>query len=1079
MIRALIEFSLRQRLLIIALTLLLAGAGVYAFTSLPIDAFPDLTNNQVNIVTEAPGMAAAEVEQLITYPIESAMMGIRNTEEVRSISKFGLSIITIVFTDSVDTYFARQVVNERLQEAKTRIPDGLQPTLGPVATAFGEVYQYVIEGKGHDAMELKTLHDWTIKPQLRTVPGVNEVNSWGGFIKQYHVLIEPERLLAYNLTLRDVYHALSASNANFGGSYIERGAEGYTVRGLGRFDGERAQEQIGQVVIKSSAGAPVLVRDVATVEVGPAVRQGAVTKDGQGEVVSGMVIMTKGENSKAVIERVQDRVSKIEKTLPAGVKLTPFYQQTTLVNRTIRTVATNLIEGGLLVIIVLFLFLYNVRASLIVASVIPLSMLVAFIGMKVFGVTANLMSLGAIDFGLMVDGAVVMIENFISQLNRQGAKNRDEAARIVCHSAFEVARPIAFGVLIIIAVYLPIFALQGLEARMFRPMALTVCCALIGALVLTMTFVPAAASLALKPGHHGGHERILTALQRSYRSLLNRLMRRRWLTIGAALVVVTIAVGSIRFLGTEFMPELDEGALLIETRRLPSVSLTQSVEIATMVEKVVREFPEVETVVTKLGRPDLATEAMGIYQGDVYVILKPKEQWTTARTKEELIEKFDEKLKDVPGVVYNFTQPLAMRLDEVISGVKADVAVKLFGDDSAVLEREAKKIENILGRVRGSADVQTEALSGAGELQIEVNRAEMARYGLRVEDVKGLIETAIGGGVTTEVIDGRKRFDVIVRLPEARRREVETIRALLVPTPGGERVRLGQVADIRFAEGPEVVNREDAQRRIVIQSNVRGRDIGGFVAEAQELIEREVKLPTGYYITWGGEFENTERAMQRLYIVVPLALLLIFLLLYSTFNSLKFAALIIANVPFALVGGVAAVWLRGMNLNLSTAVGFIALFGVAVLNGVVMVSHINSLREGGMKLREAVLEGASARLRPVLMTALVASLGFVPMALSTAPGAEVQRPLATVVIGGLITATLLTLFVLPTLYELIAQKPPQMVQSASSPAKNLDNGGENETTDSHAATDAGNNSDWNLDGKKHDGARTGTETTNR
>jgi cobalt-zinc-cadmium resistance protein CzcA len=1079
MIRALIDFSLRQRLLIIALTLLLAGAGVYAFTTLPIDAFPDLTNNQVNIVTEAPGMAAAEVEQLITYPIESAMMGIRNTEEVRSISKFGLSIITIVFSDSVDTYFARQVVNERLQEAKTRIPDGFQPTLGPVATAFGEVYQYVVEGKGHDAMELKTLHDWTIKPQLRTVPGVNEVNSWGGFIKQYHVLVEPERLLAYDLTLRDVYHALSASNANFGGSYIERGAEGYTVRGLGRFDGERAQEQIGQVVIKSSAGAPVLVRDVATVEVGPAVRQGAVTKDGQGEVVSGMVIMTKGENSKAVIERVQDRVSKIEKTLPTGVKLTPFYQQTTLVNRTIRTVATNLIEGGLLVIIVLFLFLYNVRASLIVASVIPLSMLVAFIGMKVFGVTANLMSLGAIDFGLMVDGAVVMIENFISQLNRQGTKNRDEAARIVRHSAFEVARPIAFGVLIIIAVYLPIFALQGLEARMFRPMALTVCCALIGALVLTMTFVPAAASLALKPHHHEGHERILAALQRSYRSLLDRLMRKRWLTIGAALIIVTIAVGSIRFLGTEFMPQLDEGALLIETRRLPSVSLTQSVEIATMVEKVVREFPEVETVVTKLGRPDLATEAMGIYQGDVYVILKPKEQWTTARTKEELIEKFDEKLKDVPGVVYNFTQPLAMRLDEVISGVKADVAVKLFGDDSTVLEREAKKIEGILHRVRGSADVQTEALSGAGELQIEVNRAEMARYGLRVEDVKELIETAIGGGVTTEVIDGRKRFDVVVRLPEARRREVETIRALLVPTPGGERVRLGQVADIRFAEGPEVVNREDAQRRIVIQSNVRGRDIGGFVAEAQGLIEREVKLPVGYYITWGGEFENTERAMRRLYVVVPLALLLIFLLLYSTFNSLKFAALIIANVPFALVGGVAAVWLRGMNLNLSTAVGFIALFGVATLNGVVMVSHINSLREDGLKLREAVLEGASARLRPVLMTALVASLGFVPMALSTAPGAEVQRPLATVVIGGLITATLLTLFVLPTLYELIAQKPSLVVQSAASPANNLNNGGENETTGSRAATDAGNNSDWNLDGKKYDGARTGTETTDR
>jgi cobalt-zinc-cadmium resistance protein CzcA len=489
----------------------------------------------------------------------------------------------------------------------------------------------------------------------------------------------------------------------------------------------------------------------------------------------------------------------------------------------------------------------------------------------------------------------------------------------------------------------------------------------------------------------------------------------------------------MKFLGAEFMPQLDEGALLIETRRLPSVSLTQSVEIATMVEKVVREFPEVETVVTKIGRPDLATEAMGIYQGDVYVILKPKEQWTTVRTKEELIEKLDEKLKDAPGVVYNFTQPLAMRLDEVISGVKADVAVKLFGDDPATLEREARKIENVLRRVRGSADVQTEALGGAGELQIAVNRAEMARYGLRVEDLKELIETAIGGGAATEVIDGRKRFDVVVRLPEAQRKEIETIRALLVPAPGGERVTLGQVADIRTAEGPEVINREDAQRRIVIQSNVRGRDIGGFVAEAQSLIEREVKLPAGYYVTWGGEFENTERAMKRLYIVVPLALLLIFLLLYSTFNSLSYAALIIANVPFALVGGVAALWLRGMNLSLSTAVGFIALFGVAVLNGLVMVSHINGLRENGSKLREAVLEGAGARLRPVLMTALVASLGFVPMALSTAPGAEVQRPLATVVIGGLISSTLLTLFVLPTLYELIAEKPARESEPITRP----------------------------------------------
>jgi cobalt-zinc-cadmium resistance protein CzcA len=1073
MIRAIIEISLRQRLLIVALTLLLVGAGVYAFTILPIDAFPDLTNNQVNIVTDAPGMAAMEIEQLVTYPIESAMMGIRKTEEVRSISKFGLSIITIVFADSVDTYFARQVVNERLQEARSRIPSGLEPTLGPVATAFGEIYQYVVESPDHDAMELKTLHDWTIKPQLRTVPGVNEVNSWGGFIKQYHVLVEPERLLAYNLTLRDVYEALASSNENFGGSFIERGAEGFTVRGLGRFDPAKAEEEIGQVVIKSSGGAAVLVKDVAKIEIGPSVRQGAVSKDGRGEVVSGMVIMTKGENSKVVIERVKDRVAKIEKSLPQGVRITPFYDQTALVNLTTRTVATNLIEGGLLVLAVLFFFLFNIRASLIVALVIPLSMLVAFIGMKAFGVTANLMSLGAIDFGLIVDGSVVMIENYISRMNREGARFRSEIGHSVRRSAFEVARPITFGVLIIIAVYLPIFALQGLEARMFFPMALTVCCALAGSLLLTMTLVPALGSLALKPYHHEMHERMLRRLQEAYRRLLDRAMKARWLTIGAALLVIATAVISMKSLGTEFMPELDEGALLIETRRPPSISLTQSVEIGTMIEKVVREFPEVETVVTKLGRPDLATEAMGIYQGDVYVILKPIEQWKTARTKQELIEAIDEKLKDVPGVVYNFTQPLAMRLDEVISGVKADVAVKLFGDDPVLLEREARRIENLLRRVRGSADVQTEALTGAGELHIAVNRPAMARYGLHVDDVKQVIETAVGGGVATEVIDGRKRFDVVVRLPEARRREIETIKSLVVPTPGGERVTLGQLTTIRTVEGPEVVNREDAQRRIVIQSNVRGRDIGGFVAEAQGLIDREIKLPVGYYITWGGEFENPQRAMNRLYFVVPLALLLIFLLLYSAFNSFRYATLIIFNVPFALVGGVAALWMRGLNLSLSAAVGFIALFGVAVLNGVVMVSYINRLREDDLPLRQAVLDGAAARLRPVLMTAMVASLGFVPMALSTAPGAEVQRPLASVVIGGLITSTLLTLFVLPALYELIAEKPFAMIQSARPAAYTRNNGGNDEMSGDDLFIGIGNDNSTGSDFDRNDDDGTG------
>jgi cobalt-zinc-cadmium resistance protein CzcA len=1029
MIRHLIEFSINQRFLSLALTLLIAGGGVYALSTIPIDAFPDLTNNQVNIVTEAPGMAATEIEELITYPIESALMGIRNTEQIRSISKFGLSIITIVFPDDVDTYFARQLVNERLLEAKTRVPPGYEPKMGPVATAFGEIYQYVVEGSGYSAMDLKTLHDWAIRPLLRTVPGVSEVNSWGGFTQQYHVLIDPSRLIAYSLTMRDVTDALAQSNANFGGSYIERGAEAYTVRGIGRFKADQAESEIGEVVLKSSAGIPVLVRDVARVEIGPAIRQGAVTKDGRGEVVSGMIIMTKGENSKIVIGRIEERVREIAKTLPSGVRITPFYEQSTLVDRTTRTIAINLIEGGLLVIIILFIFLNNLRASLIVASMIPLSMLIAFIGMRLFGVTANLMSLGAIDFGLLVDGAVVMVETFLARMHRVGAQTRSEIRQTIKQSALEVGRPVFFGIAIIIAVYFPIFTLQGLEARLFRPMALTVCCALIGALILTLITIPALGAIVLKPYRGGWHERLLEKMQFTYRRQLARVLQRRSLTISLSFALIIATVVSIRFLGTEFMPQLDEGALLIETRRLPSISLTESVTIAAEVEKVVRRFPEVETVVTKIGRPDLATEAMGVYQGDVYVILKPVEQWQTVKTREELIEALDRQLRDVPGVVYNFTQPLAMRLDEVLSGVKADVAIKLFGDDSAILEREAQQISSSLGRIRGAADVQVETLSGASELRIELDRAGMARYGLRVDDVKTVVETAVGGSAAAEVVDGRRRFSVVVKLPEEKRRDDEVIRSLIVPTPNGERVTLGQIASLKTAEGPEIINRQDAQRRIVIQANVRGRDIGGFVAEARRAIEDEIKLPTGYYLTWGGEFENQERAMARLYIAVPLAILLIFLLLYSTFNSGKYAALMMVNVPFALVGGVAALWLRGLNLSLSAAIGFIALFGVAVLNGVVMVSHINRLRDEGRQVREAILDGASVRLRPVLMTALVASLGFVPMAISTAPGAEVQRPLATAVIGGLITSTVLTLFVLPTLYELLSlprRKPPRI-----------------------------------------------------
>ena len=1013
----LIDFHLEHRWFVLVGLVGLIGLGIWAMARIPIDAFPDLTNNQVTVITEAPGMAPVEVEQLVTFPIEAAMMGLPRTENVRSISKLGLSIVTIVFEDSVNVYFARQLVGERMQDARGRIPAGLEPSLGPVATAFGEIYQYTIEGEGRSAMDLKTLHEWQLKYQLRAVPGVNEINTWGGLTRQYHVVVDVSRLRSYGLVLRDVFERLRENNDNFGGGFIEHASEQYTVRGLGRAHGA---EELGQIVLTSHAGTPVFLRDVAEISIGPMPRQGAVTRDGKGETVAGMIIMLKGENGKNVIARAKAKIAEISKSLPEGVRLNPFYDQSSVIDRTIRTVRNNLFEGGILVILVLFLFLGNVRGALIVAAVIPLAMLVSFLGMESFGISANLMSLGAIDFGLIVDGAVVMMENFVRRLHHGGKDfNPREEIRLAAH---EVARPIVFGIAIIIAVYLPIFTLEGLEGRMFRPMAITVCSAILGSLVLALTVVPAAAALAFRKPLPPHKERFFGAFRERYVGLVRWVLGRRPATIVVAVLLVAGALSSLVFIGTEFMPRLDEGSLLIETRKLPSVALTESVTLSTEVEKILRRFPEVESVVTKLGRPDVATEAMGIYQGDVYVMLKPRADWPKHRTKDELVEAMSLELGKLPGVIYNFTQPMAMRLDEVVSGVKADVALKIFGEDAQVLDQKADEALRILSRIHGAADVQKELFFGAAEWQIDVRRSELARYGLNVSDVRDTVETAVGGRLATEMIEGQKRFGVLVRLPAEFRSSREALGGLQLKAPGGELVPLEQVADIRQARGPEIINREDSQRRIAVQANVRGRDLGGFVAEAQPLIETQVRLPAGYYFSWGGQFENQQRAMTRLALVVPAAILIIFALLFSSFGSVRQALLILLNVPFASVGGIAALWLRGLNLNLSAAVGFIALFGVAVLNGVVMVSYINRLRADGMEMNEAITTGAAVRLRPVLMTALVASLGFVPMALATSAGAEVQRPLATVVIGGLVTSTLLTLVVLPALYAYFSDK---------------------------------------------------------
>ena len=1018
MLRRIIDYHLDHPQVVLLGLAVLVAAGLSALYRIPIDAFPDLTNNQVTVITEAPGMAPVEVEQLVTFPIESSMMGLPGTEEVRSISKLGLSMVSIVFADSVDNYFARQLVNERLDEARGRIPAGLEPALGPVATAFGEVYQYTLEGEGYSTMELKTLHDWEIKYQLQAVAGVAGVNTWGGHTRRYEIEVDPYRLHAHGLRLRDVFERVRENNQNFGGGFIEHASEQYTVRGLGRVASER---DLGAIVLAAHQGTAVTLRDVAEVKVGTVPRQGAVTRDGKGETVSGMVIMLKGQNSKTVIERVKRALDGIRRSLPEGARIVPFYDQSVVIDGTIRTVRYNLLQGGALVVAILFLFLGNLRAALIVAAVIPLSMLAAFLGMRWFGITANLMSLGAIDFGVIVNGSVIMLENTMQRLharpNPDVPMTGSESLALVRSAAHQVSRPILMGVGIIIAVYVPILSLQGLEGRMYRPMAVTVCAALVGSLVLTLAAVPAASRLLLgraagKPG-----EPWMDRARKVYGRIVNRVLDHRVLVVAAGSLLIAAALGSLRFIGTEFMPRLDEGSVLVQVLRLPSVSLSESVDIGLEIERTLLEFPEVTGVVGKLGRPDLATEAMGIYESDVYVDLKPPEQWSTADTKEGLTRAMAAGLSEIPGVVYNFTQPMAMRLDETVSGVRADVAVKIFGPDEHVLDRSADRVLRALGQVRGAADVQKQVFSGAAEWQVVVDREELARYGLNVSDVRDVVQAAVGGKPVTEVVDGRRRFQIAVRLPESYRKDRDEIAGILLAAPAGEQVSLGRVAEIRRSSGPEVVQRENSQRRIVVQCNVRGRDVGSFVAEAQRRMQAAVDLPAGYYMTWGGQFENQQRAMQRLMLILPAVLLVIFALLYFTFRSARQSLLVLLIVPFATVGGVAALWLRGMNLNVSASIGFIAVFGVAVLDGLVMVSTNNSLLEKGRSVREAVVEGAVTRLRPVLMTSVLASLGFLPMAVATSIGAEVQRPLATVVIGGLISSTILTLLLLPALYS--------------------------------------------------------------
>jgi heavy metal efflux system protein len=1024
MLNRIIDFTLSYRWLVLVCILILLGAGGYALYTIPVEAFPDLTNNQVVVITESPSLPPTEIEQLITFPIERSMLGLPNKEEVRSLSKLGLSIVTVVFDDSVPMYFARQLVSERLQQLSGSLPAGAQPALGLPATAFGELYQYTLSGP-MSPMELKDLHEWVIKGQLRTIPGVSEINAWGGQTKQYQIIVDPVRLQQFGLTLHDVAERVEQNNTNFGGGYIEHASEQYTIRGAGR---AVTTSDFDNIVLTAHDGGAVLLRDVAEIRIAAAPPQGATLRNG--ETVSGMVIMLKGENGKRLIERAKERIAALR--LPAGVKIVPFYDQSFVIDGTIHTVEKNLFEGFVLVTVVLLVFLGNLRAAVITASIIPFSMLISFLGMRLFGISANLMSLGAIDFGMIVDGAVVMMENSVHRLEEN--HGQEAPLESVRHAAYEVVRPMSFAVAIIIAVYLPILFLQGLEGRMFRPMAITVCAALFGSLVLALTMIPMLASFSFRKGvpprMARGHEQgWMEKLNDFYMRRLEWAIRHRWLTVSGAAVILIAALGSLFFIGTEFMPKLDEGSILVETRKLPGVSLTDSVEISKRIEQRLRTFPEIADVVIKIGRPDFATEAMGINEGDTYLLLKPMNTWTRFHTKEDLIAALDKELSSIPGIAFNFTQPMAMRIDETISGVKADLAIKVFGDDFRTLDALGQQVLRSVSAVRGAADAQMEVTSGVAELSITADRPALARYGLNVADVEEAVAAGASGNLISEVIDGQKRYTVALRLPDRYRTDPDAMRDIVLRAPGGEQVTLDQVAHVEVTRGPEKIEREEGQRRIVVMSNVRGRDLGSFVAEVRARLDRDLALPPGYFVEYGGQFENQDRAMRRLMLILPVAIGIVFVLLYLTFASVSQALLVVGNIPFALVGGVAALWLRGMNLNLSASIGFIALFGVAMLNGVVMVSSINQLRQAGEPTHLAVLSGARRRLRPVLMTAFVASFGFLPMATATSTGAEVQRPLASVVIGGLFSSTILTIFLLPVLYQWVFKNKTVQLES--------------------------------------------------
>ncbi len=1037
-----IDFVLRNRLLVVVFTVLVMAAGYMSYRQLPIDAFPDVSPVLVQVFTQTEGLAPEEIEKYVTYPVETAMNGLPNLQLIRSVSNFGLSVVNIYFEDGTDIYFARQLVNERLTEAREQIPAGFgEPAMGPISTGMGLILFYYLEdetGK-YSLEELRTIQDWLIKYQLQTVPGVTEILGIGGYEKQYHVVVNPNSLLRYKVTINDVVDKIKSNNLNVGAQFIEKNAEEFIVRSTGLTSNI---EDLNNIVLVAEDGVPVYLSEVATVKSGGAIRRGVQTSNGEGEVIAGMVVKLFGSNSSTVIQNVETKLAEINKALPEGIKIIPYYQQKTLVEAAVKTVTDALLEGIILVAIILMIFLGAIRPSVVVAIAIPFSVLFAMIGMKFFGISANLMSFGglAIAIGMMVDGAVVIVENTdrLLRLSTGG----ESKIHIISKASKEVIKPITFSVLIIIIVFLPLFTLQGVEGKTFKPLAYTIALAMFGSLLFGVFVAPVLASFFMRISPGGKHRlktisvkeqssdkkqeehqiRILKLLIKIYKPVVTFFVKKRIAAI--ALAVVLLLIGALIYprLGSEFTPTLQEGTLVLRMTMAPSIALRESTRLTLIAERRLMKIPEVTGVVTRIGRGELGAHTDPVNSAEMFVLLKPKDQWRNNATQQELEEHIRNDFGEIPGVLTNFTQPIQMSVDELLEGVRAELAIKLFGDDLEILKNKADEIAAQIKKVKGAADVQVDQVSGAPQLSIVINRHAIARYGINVEEVQQTIKTAIGGESAGQIFEDVKRFDIYVRFDEEYRNNMRAVSGLLIESPAGIKVPLSQLAEIKEVVGPRQITRESNQRFITIQSNVVGRDIGSFVEEGQQVIDSKVKMPTGYFVTWGGQFKLQQEANARLAVVVPITLLIIFIMLYSSFNSMKNSMLIFLNIPLALVGGIAALWITGQNLSVPASVGFIALFGIALLNGIVLVTYLNQLRMEGLSIDEASINGACLRVRPVLMTALAAGLGMIPLLFASGIGSEVQRPLATVVVGGLVTSTILTLLVVPALYKWFSMK---------------------------------------------------------